>query len=302
LGLLVHSVTAGAFSVLSASCANVLVTGAAHELRSTRGAMSLVAFGTAIPMWPEIRWPMAIAAHGNVCRKLMGLVTGFTRLVRRGRSLGGKFALFTMTAATAHRCERCCVSGVARATHSVLRRFCVGYRLQDGLMTVGADLGLALVFVRLVARGAFFVAVSTLRHVAGRASGCRGLTRMAAVTIQAVCVRCRFPRRERCLNRRVALDATRSLGPESVRGVATRAALMFGRQLRFGRLWYLGCVTAHAEIGCLGSWAMNRVALRAISVRRYVGLVVLVDDLAVARRAVVAMAPIDWVGSMRLVT
>ncbi len=80
----------------------------------------------------------------------------------------------------------------------------------------------------------------------------------------------------------MALDATRCIRSERMRGVAPCATLMSSCQLRIGRLGRLACVTPHTEIGRFGSGTMDRVALRTILVRRYVRLDVLIDDLAVA--------------------
>lgn len=220
----------------------------------------------------------------------------------RGHGFCDKFALLAVTTATAHCCERRGMGRMARCTDSVRGWLCLGDRLEDGLMTIGADLGLALVFVRLVASGAFFVTVTPLRNVASGASRCCRLAGMAAVAIHAVGMRFRFPSRQHCLNWRMALDTARSIWPECMRGVASRTALMSRCQFGLERLWHLECMTSNTQIGRLWSWAVDRVALRAILVCRYVGRVVLIHDLAVACRAVVAMATIGGVRAMRLVT
>lgn len=80
----------------------------------------------------------------------------------------------------------------------------------------------------------------------------------------------------------MTLDATRSFRSESMRLMASRAALMPRRQFEIERLRYLSGVTPHTEIGRLGPRTMNRVALRTILVRRYVRFDMLIYDLAVA--------------------
>lgn len=91
-----------------------------------------------------------------------------------------------------------------------------------------------------------------------------------------------MPGRQRGLNGSMTLDATRSFRSESMRLMASRAALMPRRQLGLGRLGHLVRVAPHTEIGRLGPRTMNRVALRTILVRGYVRFDVLIYDLAVA--------------------
>lgn len=226
LRLSMHRMAARALRMIAAPSTNGVVTVTAYQLRSSGRTMPLMAFATSITMRPELRRPMAVATNVVVRGELMRQMAGFTGFMRRGRGFCNKLALFAMTTATAHRSERRGMGCMARRTDTVLRCLCLGNRLENRLMTIGADLGLVLVFVRFVAGGAFFVTVTTLRHVATGASCCRRLAGMAAVAIHAVGVRGGIPSRQRGLNWRMALDATRSFRPECMCRVATRAALM----------------------------------------------------------------------------
>jgi hypothetical protein len=64
-----------------------------------------------------------------------------------------------------------------------------GKRFENRLVTIDAELGRTLVFVRFVTGGAFFVAVTPLRLVACGARRDWRIAGMAAVAIQAIGMR-----------------------------------------------------------------------------------------------------------------
>lgn len=151
--------------------------------------MPLMAIGTTVTMRAEIRRPVAIATNVVVCGELMRQMARLAGFMSCGRGSCNKVALFAMTTPAAHRCERRGMGCMARRTDTVLGSLCLGNRLENRLMTIGTDLGLALVFVRFVAGGTFLMAVTTLRHVTSGTSRGRRLARMAAVATQAIGVR-----------------------------------------------------------------------------------------------------------------